>query len=126
MDKKIKILLVDNEPDVASMAKMRLEASGYEVFTVFDGNTAYDMLQCAVPDVVISDVMLPGISGYQLCQRMKTDSRYLHIPVIILTAKSQKEDKEFGKKVGADCYLTKPFEAKELLAALKELLKNRN
>lgn len=125
MDKTIKILLVDNEPDVASMAKMRLEADGYEVFTASDGNTAYDMLQSVVPDAVIYDVMLPGIGGYQFCQRIKTDSRYRHIPVLILTAKSQKEDKEFGKKAGADCYLTKPFEAKELLGALKELLADK-
>ena len=125
MDKRLKILLVDDEPDVASMIKMRLEASGYEVIIAADGNTVGNMVKCVYPDLIISDIMCAGMGGYQLCQQVKKDPKQRDIPVIILTTQSQKEDKEFGKRVGADAYLTKPFEVKELLDTIKKLLGNK-
>lgn len=123
---KKKILVVDDEPDIVSMLKMRLEASGYEVITAVDGNTGYDKAKFDLPDLIILDLMLPGIDGYQVCRLLKFDEKYRRIPIIMLTAKSQKEDKEWGEKVGADFYLTKPFEAGEVLGKIKELLEKAN
>ena len=121
-NKKNKILLVDDEPDVVSMTKMRLEASGYQVLTAFDRNSAYAMLTGEIPDLIILDLMVTGMDGYQFCQFVKTDAQLRHIPIIILTAKSQKEDTQSSASVGADYFLTKPVEVKELLPKIKELL----
>jgi len=123
---KKKILVVDDEPDIVSMLKMRLEASGYEVITAGDGNTAYGKAKSDAPDLIILDLMLPGMDGYQVCRLLKFDEKYRRIPIIMLTAKGQKEDKEWGEKVGADFYMAKPFEAKELLSKIKELSEGRN
>ena len=119
---KKKILVVDDEPDIVSMVKMRLEASGYEVITASDGETAYSRARSDAPDLIILDLMLPGMDGYQVCRLLKFDENYRRIPIIMLTAKSQIEDKEWGQKVGADYYLTKPFEAKELLDKINDLI----
>ncbi len=121
-----KILLVDDEPDIISMLKLRLEASGYDVITAADGNIAYDKAKSELPDLVILDLMLPGMDGYQVCRLLKFNEKYRHIPIIMLTAKSQKDDKDWGQKVGADFYLTKPFDAAELLNKIKELLDKKN
>jgi DNA-binding response OmpR family regulator len=121
-----KILLVDDEPDIISMLKLRLEASGYDVITAADGNTAYDKARSELPDLVILDLMLPGIDGYQVCRLLKFNEKYRRIPIIMLTAKSQKDDKDWGEKAGADYYLTKPFDAVELLDKIKELLDKKN
>lgn len=123
---KKKILLVDDEPDILSMLKMRMEASGYEVITAADGNTAYNKAKSDVPDLIILDLMLPGIDGYQVCRLLKFDEKYRHIPIVMLTAKGQREDKEWGEKVGADYYFTKPFNAVEVLDKIKGLLERKN
>jgi two-component system, OmpR family, alkaline phosphatase synthesis response regulator PhoP len=117
-----KILLVDDEVDIVSMIQLRLEASGYEVIVASDGNQAYSMAKSASPDLIILDLMLPGMDGYQVCRLLKFDQNYKNIPIIMLTAKSQQEDKDWGQKVGADAYLTKPFKQEELLSKMKELL----
>ncbi|MDD5730893.1 MAG: response regulator [Candidatus Omnitrophica bacterium] len=118
---KKKILVVDDEADIVSLLKIRLEASGYEVCTAGDGNSGYEKAKSEHPDLIILDLMLPGMDGYQVCRLLKFDQNYRAIPIIMLTAKSQKDDKDWGQKVGADCYLTKPFEAKEILEKIKEL-----
>ena len=125
MDKKIRILLVDDEPDVLSMTKMRLEASGYEVITAIDGVSAYNTAKSAAIDLIILDLMLPGMDGYRVCGLLKLDQKYRHIPVIMLTARGQKEDREMGQAAGAEAYLVKPFEAKELLDKIQELLNKK-
>lgn len=118
-----KILLVEDEPDILSMVKMRLEATGYTVITATDGNTSYNKAKSEFPDLIIHDLMLPDMDGYQVCRLLKFDPKYKHIPIIMLTAKSQDIDRELGLKVGVDYYMTKPFETKELLDKIKELLK---
>ncbi|MCM8800538.1 MAG: response regulator [Candidatus Omnitrophica bacterium] len=123
---KKKILVVDDEPDILNMIRLRLEANGYEVITASDGNTAYQRARSDSPDLIILDLMLPGMDGYQVCRLLKFDERYRSIPVIILTALSQKEDKEWAEKVGADCYLTKPFESDELLNKIKEFFRRQD
>lgn len=121
-----KILVVDDEPDIVKMVKMRLEASGYDVLTASDGKAAYAKAKSDLPDLIILDLMLPIMDGYHVCRLLKFDEKYRHIPIIMLTAKGQKEDKMQGEEVGADFYLIKPFEAMGLLDKIKELLEKRN
>ncbi len=123
---KKKILLVDDEPDIVSVTVMRLEASGYEVITAEDGSSGYELAKSEKPDLIILDLMLPLMDGYQVCRLLKFDAQYKDIPIIMLTAKSQQEDKEWGEKVGADLYMTKPYEAKELLEKIRQLMEKEN
>jgi DNA-binding response OmpR family regulator len=117
-----KILVVDDEPDILETIKMRLEANGYNVLTATDGNEGYKKAKTELPDLIILDLMLPGLDGYQVCRLLKFDENYRHTPIIMLTAKSQEEDKMWGEKAGANYYLTKPFRPNELLQKVKELL----
>ncbi len=121
MSKK-KILVVDDEPFLVMALKIRLEMVGYEVITAYDGLEGLNKAREEEPDLILLDVMLPKKNGYQVCQLLKFDEQYKHIPIIMLTAKGQKTDKEWGEKTGADVYMTKPFEDAELLAKIKELL----
>jgi len=116
------ILVIDDEPFLVKALKIRLELAGYKVITAYDGLEGLNKAQDEKPDLIILDVMLPKKNGYQICQQLKSDDQYQHIPIIMLTAKGQKSDKEWGEKTGADIYLTKPFEDTELLAKIKELL----
>jgi len=117
-----KILVVDDETDILETVKMRLEANGYNVLTATNGNEGYKKAKTESPDLIILDLMLPGLDGFQICRLLKFDENYQHIPIIMLTARSQEEDKMWGEKVGADYYLTKPFKSQELLEKVKEFL----
>ncbi len=121
-ENKKRILLVDDEEDVVNMVKMRLDALGFETLVAADGNIAYQLARSEHPDLIILDVMLPGMDGYQVARLLKFDQKYKNIPIIMLTAKGQKEDLECGQKVGVDVYLTKPFEASELVDQINRLL----
>ena len=121
-----KILVVDDEEDIVTLVKMRLEAEGYEVLTAFDGQQALDMVKKEVLDLIILDLMLPKISGYKVCRMLKFDEKYKKIPIIIFTARSHSSDKDLGMEVGADAYLMKPFESQALLSKIKELLAAEN
>ncbi|OGX08693.1 MAG: hypothetical protein A2Z88_11555 [Omnitrophica WOR_2 bacterium GWA2_47_8] len=101
---------------------MQLEANNYDVVTAANGQEAYDLARRENPDIIILDLMLPKIDGFRVCRMLKFDEKYKKIPVIILTARTQAADKKLGSEVGADCYLTKPFEPKVLLDKVEELL----
>ena len=116
------ILIVDDEKDLVSMVKMRLEAVGYNTIEAYDGQEALNKAQNENPDLIILDLMLPKMDGYKVCRMLKFDSRYKSIPIIMFTARVQDSDKELGQEVGADAYVTKPFEAEVLLSKVKELL----
>lgn len=118
-----RILVVDDEPDLVEMIKMRLEASGYEVIPAYDGKEALDKAKKEKPDLIILDLMLPKIDGYKVCRMLKFDEKYKKIPIIMFTARAQEQDIKLGKDVGGDAYITKPFEPQGLLAKIKELLK---
>ncbi|NQT94853.1 MAG: response regulator [Candidatus Omnitrophica bacterium] len=117
-----KILLVDDETDMVDIVKLRLEANGYEVITAYDGQEALDKAKTESPDLIILDLMLPKIDGYKVCRLLKFDQKYKSIPIIMFTARVQDEDKKMGEEVGADAYITKPFEPQVLLSKIKELL----
>ena len=117
-----KILIVDDEPNLLEIVQISLEMEGYECIVAYDGFRALDRARKEKPDLIILDVMLPGLNGYKVCRLLKFDEQYKHIPIIMLTAEAQEKDRLTGEKTGADYYMTKPFEADKLLAKVAELL----
>ncbi len=115
------VLLVEDEPSLALTLSDRLEAEGYAVVHVDDGESALGLLENRPFDMMILDLMLPGIDGFEVCRQLR--QRGLRLPVLMLTARSEITDKVVGLKLGADDYLTKPFEMVELLARLEALLR---
>ena len=117
-----RILVVDDEKDIADTLRFRLEANGYEVVIAYDGQDGLNKAKTVSPDLIVLDLMLPKIDGYKVCRMLKFDEKYKHIPIILFTARAQESDKNTGMEVGADAYITKPFDAPVLLAKIKELL----
>ena len=124
MDKK-RILIVDDEGDLRSMLRFRLEAMNYEISEAVDGQDGLDKARSENPDLIILDLMLPKMDGYKVCRMLKFDEKYKHIPIIMFTARAQEKDKKIGKEMGAEAYITKPFEPEVLLSKIKELLKEK-
>lgn len=122
---KTKVLIVDDEQDLVETLKFRLEAKGYEVISAFDGQEGLDKAHKEKPDVIILDLMLPKMDGYKICRLLKFDANYKKIPIVMFTARAQEEDKEMGYKMGANAYITKPFEPNVLIAKIEELIKQR-
>jgi DNA-binding response OmpR family regulator len=120
MEKK-RILLVDDEKDLVETMVFQLVAAGYEVITAYDGVDGLAKAKKDKVDLIILDLMLPKMDGYKVCGLLKKDVRYSKIPIILFSAKAQESDMKMGEEVGADYYVTKPFEAKVLLAEIKEL-----
>ncbi len=119
-----RILIVDDEPDLMETLSFRLEANKYEVIKAYDGQEGLDKARKDNPDLIILDLMLPKLDGYKVCRMLKFDDKYKKIPIILFTARAQESDKKTGEEVGADAYVTKPFEPAVLLAKIAELLKN--
>lgn len=115
-----KILVVDDEPRVSHLVTEVLTAAGYEVVVAATGVTAIEMVALEQPDLVLLDILLPQMDGYQVCSRLR---EFSDVPVIMLTAKARDSDLLRGFDVGADDYLTKPFNSKELLARVKAVLR---
>jgi DNA-binding response OmpR family regulator len=113
-DKK-KILIVDDEPDILETLKFLIESEGFQSITAMDGEDALKKAKETNPDLIILDVMLPKINGYKVCRLLKFDNKYKHIPILMVTARSQEEDKVIGEETGADEYITKPFDIEELI-----------
>lgn len=120
--KKRKVLLIDDEPALLEVMKTNLEIEGYEVVTEMSGETGLVSAVVDQPDVVILDIMMPGVDGWEICQRLKSDARTKYIPIILLTALDQTEHVVKGFECGADDYLAKPFENPELFARIKSVL----
>ena len=119
-----KVLIVDDDVDVINYVK-ELLSPRYDVISRFDVDSAYVLMKEEAPDVVISDVVMPGKTGYELCRQIKSNIQLSHIPVILLTAKATVEEQVEGLDAGADSYVTKPFEPQVLLALISSQLKNR-
>ena len=117
-----RILLVDDEVELGKLVKMRLEANGYEVLTAFNGQDALEKAQTERLDLIILDLMLPKMNGYEVCTMLKQDARYQHIPIVIFTALAQTKDAALAKECGADAYICKPFKAEQLLQTIASLL----
>lgn len=119
-----KILIVEDDPALLRGLKDNFAAQGYEVRTANDGKRGLDALTKDPPDLLVLDLMLPGMSGYDICRTAR--SRQLEIPIIMLTAKGQEDDIVRGLELGADDYVTKPFSIRELLARVKAFLRRRD
>jgi DNA-binding response OmpR family regulator len=117
-----RILAVDDSPTILEMIKAILLAGGYEVLTAADGAEALEKARAEKPDLILLDVMLPKLDGYRVCRLLKFDQNYKHIPIIMLTAKTEEQSMATGLRTGADQYLTKPIEPERLLASVAEEL----
>ena len=119
-----KIMVVDDEPYIARVIKFKLEQEGYAVISANDGITGLDRIRQEKPDLVLLDVMMPGLTGYEVCQQVKADADLQGIPVVFLTAKGQERDREQGLNLGASDYITKPFSPNRLLELVKSMIGN--
>jgi len=117
-----KILVVDDEIQLIEMVQMRLEANGYDVVAANDGEEGIEKVKSENPDLIILDIMMPKMDGFEVCKILKNDPQYSKIPIIFLSARVQEEDLETGEENGADAFVKKPFETSDLLAKIKELL----
>lgn len=117
------ILIVEDEKDIARMIDYNLKKDGYKTIIVHDGEDAIDAAVAKAPDLVLLDLMLPGLGGLEVCKELKAKEKTALIPVIMLTAKSQETDKVVGLELGADDYVTKPFSPRELSARIKAVLR---
>jgi two-component system cell cycle response regulator len=118
-----RILVIDDLPENIFMLKDRLENEGYEVITAYEGNTGISKAKSDKPDLILLDVMMPDLSGIDVCRLLKQDSETAHIPIIMVTAKSTADDTKEGLEAGAFDYIKKPFEKVELLARINSALK---
>lgn len=121
--KKARILFVDDEPDLVELVRHHLVREHYEVVTASDGEAGLAEARRKLPDLVILDLMLPGIDGLEVCRRLRADSRTEHIPIVMLTAKGEEADAVIGLAQGADDYVRKPFGMKELIARVATRLR---
>ena len=115
-----KILVVDDEPSIVKSIQYSLEKEGYSVVTATDGVQAVEVARRERPNLVVLDVMLPSLDGYEVCRQIRQE---MPVPIIMLTAKGEEIDKVVGLEIGADEYVTKPFSLRELLARVKALLR---
>jgi len=120
MDSKVKILVVDDDINIAELISLYLAKEGYEVKEVYNGRKAVELFSTFTPNLVILDLMLPEMDGYEVCREIRRISK---VPIIMLTAKGETFDKVLGLELGADDYMVKPFDAKELLARVKAVLR---
>ena len=117
------IFIVDDEPDILELVSINMTKAGYRAFEFENAASLYNKLPKIKPDLIILDLMLPDESGMDICRRLKSSDEYSDIPIIILSAKSETTDKILGLEFGADDYVTKPFEPRELAARVKAVLR---
>jgi DNA-binding response OmpR family regulator len=117
------ILVVDDQPQLLESIQMTLELAGYRVCTAGTGIEALTVLQAQLIDLILTDIGMPQLDGYQLCRRVRADGRWSAIPLLVLSARGAEEDKRYAKALGADDYLMKPIEPEELLAAVHDWLR---
>lgn len=116
-----RVLLAEDEPNIVESLTFLLERAGFKVEVQSDGRQVVSAAKADTPDVLILDVMLPGLDGYEILRQLRADQRSEGLPVLMLTAKGQREDRETALEHGADLFMTKPFANSEIVAAVKEL-----
>jgi two-component system phosphate regulon response regulator PhoB len=117
------VLVIDDEKDLLELVRYNLEKEHLSVIVAADGKSGLEIAQRHKPDLILLDLMMPGMTGLEVCQRLRSDSRTSRIPVIMLTAKSEESDKVIGLEMGGDDYVTKPFSVRELLARVRASLR---
>ena len=122
MAQTYRILLVDDEPSIVKMVGKRLQVEGFEVVEALNGEEALAKAKAQRMDLIILDLMMPRMDGYEVCRRLRQDATYQQIPIVILSAKSHKSDVERAMATGASAYVRKPFRAQEMLSTIRSLL----
>lgn len=117
-----RVLVVDDDPQVLGLLRLNFEMEGYEVSCANDGTEALEAVSREVPDLVVCDVMMPGIDGLEVVRRLRADPATAHLPVVVLSAKAMRSDLRAGIEAGADEYVTKPFDPVELIDVVSRLL----
>jgi two-component system phosphate regulon response regulator PhoB len=121
-----KILIIEDEQDILELVKVTLEKEGYQVMGVMSGEKGLELARSSLPDLAVLDLMLPGLSGLDVCRLLKSDPRTQQLPVVILTAKGEESDIVTGLEIGADDYLTKPFSPRVLVARIRTVLRRKS
>jgi two-component system alkaline phosphatase synthesis response regulator PhoP len=119
---KGKILVVDDEIYIVHILDFSLGMEGYDVVTALDGEQALEKIKSEKPDLIVLDIMMPKLDGYEVCKTIKSDPATKHVPVILLSAKGRNVDQKMGFDVGADDYITKPFSPRKLVERINQLL----
>ena len=122
MADKPRILVVDDEPLIVKLLAKHLEEDGFTVLTAMDGYEALTKARAESPDLILLDIILPKLNGYEVCTMLKQDTRHQKTPIVMLTAKAQEKDERLGKDCGADVYLRKPLRIQPLLEQIRTLL----
>ncbi|MBW1704833.1 MAG: response regulator transcription factor [Deltaproteobacteria bacterium] len=122
---KEKVLIVDDEPDILELLRFNLSREGYRVSSAASGEEALSMAQSEIPDLIVLDLMLPGIDGLEATRILKSDTGTMNIPIVMLTAKGEEADIVTGLELGADDYITKPFSTRVLIARVKAVLRRK-
>jgi two-component system alkaline phosphatase synthesis response regulator PhoP len=118
-----RILIADDEEDLVTTLQFALEKKGYVCLTAYDGKEALNKAKSENPDLIVLDIMMPKMNGYEVSRLLKFDIRFKHIPIVMLTARTQEKDKEIGQDTGADAYMTKPFGMDDLIGTISNMLK---
>ena len=121
----MRILLVDDEPDIIYLLKKLLESEGYTIDCAYDGMEALEKVRADRPDIVLLDILMPKLNGFEVCEAIKSDENLRNIIVIMLSVKYFTADRERGLHTGADYYLTKPFSGEELKALIRQIAENQ-
>ena len=116
-----KVLIVEDEPHIVESLRFILNREGFEVSTREDAESGLDALRVDRPDVMVLDAMLPGETGFDMIRRLRATDEFAGLPILMLTAKGQRRDREVAREVGADCFMTKPFSNAEVVAAVSAL-----
>jgi DNA-binding response OmpR family regulator len=117
-----RILIVDDEPNIVLALELLMKKEGFEVHTADDGEKALNAVRELRPDLVLLDIMMPKLDGYEVCQRIRADESLKNVRIMMLTAKGREVEKEKGMALGVDSYITKPFSTREVVLKVKELL----
>jgi PleD family two-component response regulator len=120
---KGRILYVEDDPDVAGVIRLFFESEGYEVTIAPTGEEALDLCRSKLPDVILLDIMMPGVDGYEVCRRLRSNARTSHVPILFVTALDERSDRIAGLELGADDYITKPFDIEELRLRVQNVIK---
>ena len=121
---RARVLVVDDEPDLVRILQFGLKAAGYEVESASDGQEGLKKAREMKPDIILLDLMLPKLDGYKVCRLLKFDERYKNIPIIILSARTQEGDQLLAMEMGANRFITKPYDFQEVLGHIETLLKS--
>jgi len=121
-----RILIVDDEPNIVFALELLMKREGYEVRSVGDGQKAFDAVREFMPNLIILDIMMPKMDGYEVCQRIRADASLKDVLIVMLTARGREVEKEKGLALGADYYVTKPFSTRELMMKVKEILAGKS